>query len=198
MKDKLFALTVLIIFFSFIDGHAQNVVSKGTLGLLVGNWKPYHLDTHPANPLKTVQGAKPFIGLTGTTPSFNGYSLSFTVFQWHQKGLEHINKESVFLRHFSVGLKNAVLPNSPVTPYVSVGLAAIWSREVPVKSKGEKIPLDRAGIGFDVGAGLDFLIKNKYGLVIEYQYVYAKFAKTVGLTDNYSGPQISLKLLYLF
>lgn len=194
LNTKLFIILLLLSTCLF----ASEQLSRANIGLEVGNWKPGDLDSEPGNPFEIVEGAEAYFGLTGSTPSLGGYSLRFTIFQWKQSGLEQINKESVTLRHFSAGIKNAVLPNSPVTPYVAIDLAAIWSREVPVESKGDKIPLDRAGIGIDVGAGLDFLVGNNWALAVEYQYVYSKFSQTVGLTDNYSGPKISLKLLYLF
>ena len=178
---------------------AQDRLASANIGVEVGNWKPSTLDAEQGNPFKLVEGAHLYFGINGSTPAIGGYALRFGIFQWQQDGLENrTNKESITLRHFSTGIKNSILPNSPITPYVSLGIAAIWSREVPAEFKGEKIPLDRAGIGIDVGAGLDFLVQNRWAVALEYQYVYAKFAKSVGQTDNYSGPKISLKLLYLF
>lgn len=177
---------------------AHEGLSSAMIGIDAGNWKPSALDAAPENPLRRVDGASYYIGLTGTTPSIGGFAVRFSVLQWQQSDLAgRTNKESVTLRLFSASLKNSIIPDSPLTPFVTFGLGTIWSREVPALSKG-KVPLDRAGVGIDVGAGLDFLVRKNWALALEYHYIYAKFAKVVGLTDNYSGPKISLALNFLF
>lgn len=199
MKQFFISTILLITLFISTSAIAQNNLQNANIGLEFGNWKPSTLDDQQGNPFRMVDGAELYYGIFGTTPTVGGIALRFGVFQWQQKNLEErTNKESITLRHFSTGIKNSIIPNSPVTPYVSFGMSAIWSREVPAEYKGDKIPLDKAGLGIDFGAGLDFLLKEKLALSLEYQYLYAKFTKAVGLTDNYSGPKISLKLLYIF
>jgi opacity protein-like surface antigen len=199
MKQLFRTLFICFTIFTTSSSFAQSRLSSANIGLEIGNWKPSTLDDKQGNPLGQVDGADLYFGFIGSTPAFGGYALRFGVFQWQQHGLEErTNKESITLRHFSTGIKNSMLPLSPITPYVSFGVSAIWSREVPIKHNGDKIALDRAGIGIDVGAGLNLLVHQKWAIALEYQYLYAKFSKPVGLTDNYSGPKISFKLLYIF
>ncbi len=168
------------------------------MGAEFGVWKPSSLDDYPSQPLKNVDGAGPYFGVTFTSPIIKSHSLRISLMQWRQQHLKEVALESVTLRHLSFDLKYIVLPENNISPYASYGVAAIWSREEPMNSEDERIPLDRAGWGFNLGAGIDFLLQDHLGLGLEYQYLYAVFPKRVGLTDNYSGPKFSLKLYYIF
>ncbi|RQW07751.1 hypothetical protein EH222_06635 [candidate division KSB1 bacterium] len=177
---------------------AKGQLTRANIGLDYGVWKPSALDAYPNQPIKNVDGAAPYLGFAFTAPRFKGHAIRLSLMQWQQRDLVEIDLESVTLRHLSVDLKYLVLPDYKISPYVSYGVAAIWSREQPHGSSAEKIPLDRAGWGFNLGAGIDFLLMTHAGMGVEYQYSYAVFAKRVGLTDNYSGPKIAIKLFYLF
>jgi len=200
MKQRvLLSILFIFSFLSLAFAQEKENLAKMGLGLEYGNWKPGTLDDNPGNPFKNVRGAAPYCGLTFVTPSFKNYSLRFSILQWQQKHLgDRTNKESVTLRHFSAEIKNLIIAESKIVPYVSYGISAIWSREVPVGSEREKIPLDRAGYGVNVGAGVDLQVLEHWAIAAEYQYMYAKFTKKVGLTDNYSGPKISFKVMCLF
>ncbi len=200
MKHRaLVTIFLILLFFSLAFAHAKENLAKAGIGLEYGNWKPSTLDSNPGDPFNNVRGAAPYRGITFVTPSFKNYSLRFSILQWQQKDLaDRTTKESVTLRHFSADIKNLIIAESKIVPYVSYGISAIWSREVPVGSDHEKIPLDRAGYGVNVGAGVDLQVLEHWAVATEYQYMYAKFAKKVGLTDNYSGPKISFKVMYLF
>ena len=194
-----FAILFLVSVFA-IDTVAQddNNLTKGTIGVEVGLWKPSSIDDNPSKPFTNVKGADPYIGLNFTSPFFKDYAIRVTLLQWQQKELSNrIEWESVTLRHLSADLINSIFIGSTM-PFVSFGLAIIWSREVPVGSEEKKAPLDRAGYGANVGAGIGLQLTGHIGVMAEYQYLYAKFAKKVGLTDNYSGPKLSLKFLYIF
>ena len=177
---------------------SQRSLSRANIGLEYGTWKPSSLDDFPSQPLTNITGAEPYIGLTFTTPIVKSHSLRFSMMQWRQELLEEVGLDAVTLRHLSADLKYYVLPEYTVSPYASYGVAAIWSREFPMNYQDEHITPNRAGWGFNLGAGIDFLLVKHLGLGVEYQYLYALFTERVGLTSNYSGPKFSLKFFYIF
>ncbi len=173
--------------------------ARGGLGIEIGVWKPSSLDGNPSKPFKNVKGADPYWGISFVTPSFASFALRVTLIQWQQNLTGTSSRlESVTLRHLSLDLKNQIVSQAWISPYACYGLAAIWSREQPTNVEDNKVPLDRAGYGVNVGAGLDVQILKHWAFAIEYQYLYAVFEKKVGLTDNYSGPKVSCKVMYLF
>ena len=177
---------------------SQRSLSRANFGVEYGTWKPSSLDDFPSQPLKNINGADPYYGITFTTPIFKSHSFRLSMMQWKQDEVEEEGLESVTLRHLSADLKYYVLPEYTISPFASYGVAAIWSREEPLNWANERIPTDRAGWGFNVGAGIDFLLHKHIGLGLEYQYLYAMFSKRVGLTSNYSGPKFSLKFVFIF
>ncbi len=172
---------------------------QGFLSTEIGIYKPYSIDANPSKPFKNVQGAKPFAGIAFQSPMWKSTAFRVTIFQWQQENVIKNNSlETVTLRHLSCDLKNYIINQYRISPFTTYGLALIWSREAPTISTGQKVPLDRAGYGVNVGAGVDFQIATHWGFSAEYQYLYAKFEKVVGLTDNYSGPKLSFKIVYIF
>jgi len=199
MRRNTHILYIIVLTFCIVSySVTQERLARANIGVAYGVWKPSALDEYPNQPLKSVDGADPYIGLYFTAPRFSSHAIRISLMQWQQRDLVQVDLESVTLRHLSFDLKYLVLPEYKISPYVSYGIAAIWSREQPNGSKEEDIPLDRAGWGFNLGAGIDFLLGKQIGLGVEYQYSYAVFSKRVGLTDNYSGPKIATKLFYIF
>jgi hypothetical protein len=188
----------LALFFIAAFAPAGKGFSHPGLGVDVGIWKPSSLDRYPSQPMKNVDGASPYLGVSLILPIFKSNTIRASLMQWQQKDLEEINLSSITLRQLAVDLKYILLPQSNISPYACYGAAAIWSRELPKNSPEITAPLDRAGWGFDVGAGIDFQLQQHWALGLEYQYIYAVFAKRVGMTDNYSGPKFTLRLMFLF
>jgi hypothetical protein len=197
MPRSLLKIFLLLCCLTFAAG-AKEKLAHANIGVDYGVWKPSSLDAYPNQPTKTVDGSDPYIGLFFTTPMLKSHALRLSLMQWQQRDLMEIDLESVTLRCLSADLKYVLLPENNLTPYVSYGAAAIWSREQPNNMQDEKAPLDRAGWGFNLSAGIDLLLGTHLGLAVEYQYSYAVFAKRVGRTDNYSGPKIAAKLFYIF
>lgn len=198
MISQKIANIILVILMAMTPLFSQRSLTRANIGMEYGIWKPSSLDDYPSQPLKNVAGADPYWGLTLTTPVIQSHSIRISIMQWRQEGLEEVGLEAATLRHLAVDLKYYVLPDYTVSPYVSYGLAAIWSQEEPQNNTHERIPPDRAGWGFDLGAGIDFMLYRHLGLGVEYQYLYAVFAKRVGMTTNYSGPKISFKFFFIF
>jgi len=168
------------------------------IGVEYGIWKPSSLDDYTSQPFKNIDGADPYYGVSLLSPVFKSHAIRVSLMQWQQNDLVEVDLTSITLRHLSFDLKYVLIPDYSISPFVSYGAAAIWSRETPRDSEGEKIPLDRAGWGFNLGAGVDFLLGAHVRLGIEYQYLYAIFSNRVGLTHNYIGPKFSIKLYYHF
>lgn len=191
-------LFACLILFNVRPAVAENELQHAALGVDFGIWKPSSLDKYPSQPLKNVDGAAPYLGAFFSTPLFHSQSLRISFMQWQQKNLQAVNLSSVTLRHLAADIKYMLLPQYNISPYACFGAAAIWSRELPQNAEGANIPLDRAGWGFDVGAGIDFVLQKTWALALEYQYVYAVFARRVGMTENYSGPKFTIKFMVLF
>lgn len=190
-----------IIFFMFTLvtlSFSKGQLAHANIGLDYGVWKPSSLDAYPNQPTKTVDGSDPYLGIFFTSPMIKSHALRISLMQWQQRDLPEIDLASVTLRTLSFDMKYLVLPENNLSPYVSYGVAAIWSREESNAVQSEKVPLDRAGWGFNLGAGIDVIIGQHIGFGAEYQYSYAVFSKRVGLTDNYSGPKIAAKLFFIF
>jgi len=192
-------LVIILIINSNSIAQNKNYFAHGNIGVEYSIWKPSTLDDHPTKPFEKIKGAGPCYGISVASPAFKSYALRFSYTYWKQNELEHrANLDYVSLRHLSFELKNYILTQSRICPYVSYGIAVIWSREVPIGTNKKKVPLDRAGYGINVGAGTNIYLFSKWGVAIEYFYLYARFTDKVGLTDNYSGPKLSFKLIYLF
>ncbi len=193
---------IIIIICFFFNTHAiadeEHSLLNGSIGLEIGIWKPSSLDDNPTKPFKNIEGADPCFGLSLVSPAFQNWAVFVTLFQWKQQDVfEKTNIESINLRHISAGLKNYVLSNAPISPFVCFGMSCIWSQEKTFESD-KKTSLDRAGYGFKAGAGIDFQLFSHSSISTEFEYHYARFNKTVGLTDNYNGPKFSLRWNYLF
>ncbi len=192
-------IKIILFFLLFtVASSAGETLTRANIGVDYGVWKPSSLDSYPTHPTKTVDGSDPYIGLFFTSPMLKSHAMRFSIMQWMQRELSPVDLESVTLRCLTADLKYVLLPENNLTPYVSYGVTAIWSREQPSNMLDEKAPLDRAGWGFNLGAGIDFLLSSHLGMGAEYQYSYALFAKRVGLTNNYSGPKFAAKLFFIF
>jgi len=182
-----------------LPAQSPDTFTRGNISLEYGIWKPGALDENPTKPFENVPGAKPFKGASLVTPSLGSFSLLCSFMFWKQDGLETKTAlEYISLQQLSVGLKNYILTQSRICPYVNYGVAVIWSHEDPIGPNPEKIKLVRAGYGFDVGAGVNIYVISHWAMAAEYSYLYARLDNKVGLTDNYSGPKLAVKLLYLF
>lgn len=171
--------------------------SRAGLGIDFGIWKPSSLDHYPSQPLKNVDGAAPYLGGSILLPFYKSHTFRATLMQWQQKEPQ-AGVSAVTLRQLGLDFKYLLLPQNSISPYACYGASAFWSRELPKDAEGAAVPLDRAGWGFGVGAGIDFMLQQRWALGLEYQYLYAKFSKRVGATDNYSGPRFTLRFFVLF
>ncbi|MDZ7371374.1 MAG: porin family protein [candidate division KSB1 bacterium] len=164
----------------------------------IGVWKPSDLDRYPSRPLKNVDGAKPYLGGNLILPIYKSHVFRLSFSEWRQKNIVQLDSASVALDQLAFDLKYLLLPPVSISPYVSYGASVFWSRQTPKNQNTARTHLERPGWGFEVGAGIDFLIGKTLSWGVEYQYLYAKFIKRIGLTNNYSGPRVSMRLSWFF
>jgi hypothetical protein len=181
MKHRFLVLALLLC--------SAELFSRGGLGLQTGIWKPSSLDSDPTKPFANVKGSGLSWGVVFVTPEWQGFALQITSWNWQQSILDGKNTTSIV--HFSCDIKNMLVSQTHVQPYVTYGAALILGKE-------NSTPLRKHGVSINFGAGVDFNLLKHWGVAIEYQYLYAILNRTLGLTDNYSGPKLTIKMLYLF
>jgi len=160
-------------------------------------WKPSDLDAHPSKPFENVEGGSPQIGLSLTSPTLFGFSLRLGAHRWSQTGLEdRSDLESVDLRQVSLEIKNQLVAQARISPYVAYGVCLFWGREDSLNSDADAF--ERVGRGVNIGAGVDFALMRHWGFAAEYQYVYTDLDEKIGISSDYSGPKVACKLLYIF
>ncbi len=194
----IYLLILFIITLGFSNALAEEHFTRGNVAFDYGVWKPSALDQNSSKPFDNIKGADNYMGVSLTSPSIKSYAIRLAFMYWKQNELEDIELDYVSLRHLSVELKNYILTQSRICPFVNYGIAGIWSRQVPMGADNSNIPLDRAGFGFNVGTGVNLYLFSRFAFTAEYAYLYAKFSQKVGETDNYSGPKLSFKLNFLF
>jgi len=189
---------IFILLFVIVPTLYGNDHSKFHIGLGYGLWKPTALDDNPSKPFKNVTGAEPYISASMGFSTFDDHIIRFDYFEWSQQGLDELLLHSITLRVLSADFQYILIPDTPISPFVTYGVSAVWSSESPFTEPETPTPPDRAGIGFDVGAGFLMYLSGQFALSAEYKFLYAIFSKDVGYTNNYSGPNLSIKFLYYF
>ncbi len=172
---------------------------RAALGIEIGSWKPNTLSDKSAFPFG-VEGASPFLNVFVTSPQLGDWTLRGSFGYWAQANIQ--NRESLYSANvvmFLLDLKERILSESRLTPFVSYGISFSLGSESPVNSKFRKLSRDyETGYGVNVGAGFDLLIFKNWALTMEFCYHYIAFNRTVGLTDDYSGPKINAGFFYTF
>jgi hypothetical protein len=168
---------------------AAQLFGRGSLGIQTGVWKPSSLDKEPSKPFTPIPGSGLSGGLQFSTPEWQGFSLQLAGWLWRQSisGQEH----KASLLHLSCDVKNLLLTQSWIRPYATYGAALIWGTD-------DQRALHKDGLTINLGAGIDFMLQKHWGLGIEYQYLYCTMNRRLGLTDDYSGPRLTMMLLYFY
>jgi opacity protein-like surface antigen len=196
------AITIAIFCWLGFTGRAYSQTnptsSAANVSCELGLWKPSSIDQYPSKPFKNIDGVDMTKGLGVTSPSLYSLAVKLGYFYWKQRyQLESEARQNVSIRHLSIDIKYMIVNSPRINPFATYGLAFIWGKEGST-TQSDPSSFSYLTTGFNVGAGLDFLMLRHVGIGVEYQYLYAKLKKKVGQTDNYSGPKFSLKLLYIF
>lgn len=178
----------------------QSHSEKIGLGVEIGHWRPNDLsdavDLTPS--IKTKN--HPYIGVMVLMPWRWGMTFRTSIGYWHYcNSSTQPAPLSIEIGSLLIDLKYSILSDVMLIPYLSYGIG--WFAGKAVRSKPRVSALgqsDELGIGADIGTGFDFRFSRRLNLVAEFRYHYVKFKHTVAFTDNYSGPKISLGLIYWF
>jgi hypothetical protein len=201
MRTAIFIFLLLLL--PFYDGFGQTkpaLSDKFGLGLEIGNWRPNDLnDKGTFASLKNTQNY-PYLGILLLKPWRWGMTFRSSLGYWKYCNNEPSpEKKAVEIGSILIDLKYAILSDVMLMPYVSYGMGWFFGNEF--RSNHSFFNNTRGlelGIGINVGTGFDFKFTRKFNLAMEFRYHYVKFKRVVVFTDNYSGPKISLEMIYLF
>ncbi len=196
-------LIISFILMPFNDGFTQNKSApsnKFGLGLEIGNWRPNDLsDDVTLSPLKNTKN-HPYVGIILLKPWRWEMTFRSSVGYWKYCNNEPSpEKKSIEIVSLLVDLKYSILSDLMLMPYVSYGIGWFFGNESRSNqsffNNAEEFEL---GIGINVGSGFDFKFTRNFNLAIEFRYHYVKFKRVIAFTDNYSGPKISIEMIYMF
>ncbi|HOH07248.1 MAG TPA: hypothetical protein PKY55_04235 [bacterium] len=196
---RLRAICIWALFFA-AGALAATPLNRGSLSLQTGVWKPGTLDSDPGKPFTPVEGTGLCWGVGLCSPHAAGFALEMNLWQWERQ-LQGSEAEPVASRlvNLAFDLKYQLLGATAIRPFVLYGGAALYGREDPASPPpGIGSKLEFAGYALNFGAGFDFILSRHLGLSAAYQYLYVDMRKEIGATTRYSGPKVTLKLLYLF
>lgn len=194
---------VLIFLIPYHSGIAQNDTTSShnfRLGLEIGDWRPNELGHNVTfTPLKNSK-YHPYVGVTLLKPWRWGMTFRSSLGYWKYCNNEPSpQQKTVEIGSILLDLKYSILSDVMLMPYVSYGVGWFFGNE----SRSNRSFFNSAGdlelgVGINVGTGFDFKVTPKLSLAIEFRYHYVKFKRVIAFTDNYSGPKISLGIIYLF
>ena len=199
---KIWLILALICLFAPIDGISQVKLKqpKLVIGFELGQWVPSSLNSEPDLALLKEVKNKPYLGIMLLKPLKYDFSFRCNAGIWKYYEEEPTaNNKCVRIVSFLFDLKYTLLTDVFIQPYVSYGaglfLGFDGKKTNPLLNfKGES----EMGIGFNFGTGFDFQVTKKITLELEFRYHYVKFNNLVVFTDNYSGPKVSIAVLYFF
>ena len=204
-KFKLVAVFIptLLLLFCFSQSafpQKSKLFGRMSVGIEIGSWKPNKLYNKREMSSLFVKGASPFWGVFLLSPELGDWTLKGGIGYWKQTCLKNMpDTESVTIIHFMLSLKQTIIPEFRLTPFVSYGFAFSLGSENETCIKQVILhKKNEAGFGVNVGAGFDFLITKHWFTGIEFSYHYIKFNQAVGMTNDYSGPKFSANLYYSF
>ncbi|MBN2090367.1 hypothetical protein JW964_12210 [candidate division KSB1 bacterium] len=173
---------------------------RTAVGFEIGSWKPNSLKADKSALPFGVEGASPFLVVFITSPQLGDWTLRGSCGYWAQANIQNReNLHSANVVMLMVDLKERILSESRLTPFVSYGISFSLGSESPVNKKFRQLSKDyETGYGVNVGAGFDLSIFKNWALTMEFCYHYIVFNRTVGLTDDYSGPKINAGFFYTF
>lgn len=194
-------IIVLFILANNNSAQSKSTPAKFGLGLEVGHWRPNDLsDDVTLTPLKKAK-KHPYVGILILKPWRWSMTFRSSFGYWKYCNDEPVPENmAIEIASILIDLKYSILSDVMLIPYVSYGVG--WFLGNESNSSGETLLYNtkelEMGFGINVGTGFDFQISQKIILAMEFRYHYVKFNRIVAFTDNYSGPKISLGIIYLF
>ncbi|MDZ7263234.1 MAG: outer membrane beta-barrel protein [candidate division KSB1 bacterium] len=197
----MFKLTLLLLpMMTASYGQSNGLQPHFGLGFEIGTWRPTELNADMSLSILKGTAEHPYLGLSVFTSWSSGFSLRPSVGYWRYC-LESTPSEASRIQIISLllDLKYSLLSDVRLSPYVSYGMGLFFGQETQ-----PGIALSRfdkgweAGAGINVGTGFDIHLTSSIFLAMEFRYHYLKFKQALAVTNNYSGPKISLGVFYLF
>ncbi|MDZ7261717.1 MAG: hypothetical protein ONB05_06395, partial [candidate division KSB1 bacterium] len=202
MKLKLCFCTLLLLCLYHVKLSAQesNFFGRTSIGLELGSWKPNTLTDEATVSPFGVPSATPFLGLFILSPAIQSWIFRATFGFWAQNNIKSLAPiQSVTIYTFMLDLKNPLLPQSRLSPFVSYGATVYLGSENESQSSKAKLSKEKqTGYGANVGAGFEIMLGRHWVIGMEFCYHYALFRQVLGLTKDYSGPKITLAVYYSF
>jgi len=167
---------------------AVQLFGRTGIGVQAGIWKPSSLDRDPSNPLAAIQGSGSSFGVQATTPVWQGFALQLSAWTWQRSA--GADRAKTCLVHLSGDLKNLLLSQTRLQPYVIYGAALISGKE-------ENGRFNQIGLSVNCGAGFDLQVHPRFILSLEYQYLYVILNHRHSQSPDYSGPKLTAKFAFL-
>ncbi|MGQ9561375.1 MAG: hypothetical protein ACUVTG_09645 [Candidatus Oleimicrobiaceae bacterium] len=176
-----------------VGGYAGERGSSGPrIGTHLGSFKPNCLATQPSVSPFDEEAARPWSGLLLATRAFSGTSLRLGVGCWSKGG-----EEPITLVPVALDVEHELVPGLPVKPYVAYGVAAYWGWTVGWRHLAGQPPTAR-GYGATLGVGLHLSLARHWTASTEFDLLFVKLRRPLAGHDDFSGPRLSVGLLYLF
>ncbi len=199
-------ITILLLIFSLTvlspQGWTKNsdFFTRASFSLEIGSWKPNALKREATVSPFGVSGATPFFRGSLNSPQFLNWTLRVSGGYWAQMHIKNDSPvQSLTIILLMLDLKERIIPQSRLTPFVSYGVTFLMGRESPQANEYRpwRGPA-QFGYGINVGAGFDFFLHRHWLVTTEFCYHYARFNQSLGGLNDFSGPKISIGLAYQF
>jgi hypothetical protein len=163
------------------------------VGLEVGTWKPAAISAdRPLEP-NVLPGTRALLGFSIGSSVRSDLDVLVSAQYWEQVELP-ANSIATRVRILPVGLhfRHHLAEGSWLSPFADYGAwALLGAQKLALTSQWDS----QSGYGVSLGAGMSVLLGRTLMVIFRGGYLYAKFPRILGQTDDYSGTEFSLSLL---
>ena len=175
----------------------KDISQRVSLSCEAGSWQPHTLNDEPSFTTFGAAGATPFVGVALSVPLGGGLGLRLSVGYWSLRDLEEVETvHSLTLHPVCLDVKYWLVPDYRLSAYVLYGGGVFWGVENETSPFGKRLSKARSGWGANLGAGFDLTLFRGVGLGMVFQYHYVQFKEPMGGVDNFSGPKVTLMLIF--
>jgi len=197
---RLLGLACLLICCCLVSA-VQAGTRKNKLGLLYGQWQP--------NLLKSEKSASVFAGTANSTPYmamnfdhvlYGTVAFHLSLGYWAHLYEESAQKNTLVIIPLEMGIEHQLIDNSPISPYVLYGGGMLFGTTL-AGDRLNKFRISRLGErGFELFllTGLRIIPFRFINFDLSFGYLYAKFPRTLGVGDDFSGVRALVGIHYIF
>ncbi|MDZ7372784.1 MAG: hypothetical protein ONB23_02340 [candidate division KSB1 bacterium] len=170
--------------------YAAGPHSSFSLGLEVGTWKPTALSSERPLEPAVLPGTRALVGLGLGAALREDLDLVVSAEYWEQYRLPQACAAArVRIVPAGVCFRHRFAEDSWFSPFADYGLLVMFGYE-----KVRSVHRWRKGNGYgaSLGAGMAISLGRSLTIVLRGGYVYARFGRPLGQTDDYSGTTFSL------